>query len=141
MPQVLNPQRLAAVLERMSSPHDGEAASAARMAHKMVRDAGLTFADVIGTGAPRKGSGAFAVDRPIEVNGVWLHPPHERSWTATTLFLIRQATSPTARMSEADRSWLLRQAAIWRTRSMRPWEAQRVVEIHERLTAPSKGQA
>lgn len=46
--------RLARVLEMMSSTHDGEALNAARAATKMVRDAGVTWEQVLSgrTGAP-----------------------------------------------------------------------------------------
>ena len=139
MAQPLNPARLANVLERMASDHDGEAASAARMAHGMVRKAGLTWADVIGVNNRTPGSPVHAPDAPIACGGVLLHPPHERSWVATTLLLIREATAITSRLSEADRSWLLRQAAVWRSRPMKPYEASRVVSIYERMAAPAGG--
>lgn len=139
MAQPFNPTRLANVLERMASDHDGEAASAARMAHGMVRKAGLTWADVIGLNNRTPGSPVHAPDAPIAVNGVLLHPPHERSWVATTLLLIREATAITSRLSEADRSWLLRQAAVWRTRPMKPYEASRLCSIYERMAAPVGG--
>lgn len=136
MAKPLNSSRLAAVLERMSSPHDGEAANAARLAHDMVRKAGMTWADVIGHNPRTAGAPVHAHDAPISVNGEWIHPPHERSWNATTLFLIRQATAVHSRLSEADRSWLLRQAATWRTRPMKPYEGARLADIYRRMVAP-----
>jgi len=139
MAQTLNPTRLAAVLERMASNHDGEAASAARLAADMVRKAGMTWADVIGLNVRPAGAPVYRPDSPIAFNGELLHPPHERSWVATALLLIREATRVNSRLSEADRSWLLRQAATWRTRPMKPYEAARLVALHGRLMPNSAG--
>jgi hypothetical protein len=133
-PAPFTTKRLIAILERMGSDHDGEALAAARMAHRMVRENGRTWAALIVAAADPKG--AFAVDAPIAHEGRWIAPPHERSWVATALFLVRHATSMTSRIPEADRSWLVRQAAVWRQRPLKGFEADRLAGIYERLMAP-----
>jgi hypothetical protein len=47
MTTVLNREKLAHILGMLGSAHDGEVAAAGRKAHAMVRDAGLTWPEVI----------------------------------------------------------------------------------------------
>lgn len=61
----IDTQRLARILEMLRSSHDGEVASAARMAHRMLTEAGMTWSDL----AERAGDGIASVrHRP--------DPPH-----------------------------------------------------------------
>ncbi len=74
-------ERLVKLLGMVGSEHDGEALNAARMADKLVRDAGLTWATVIGT---EYNADLFAVARScIEVlqSGLWLKPEERRFLT------------------------------------------------------------
>ena len=48
----LDTAKLAKVLARLGSPYDGERATAGAMADRMVKDAGLTWSDVVGVVMP-----------------------------------------------------------------------------------------
>lgn len=129
--------RLAAILGMMGSEHDGEALVAARQATKMIQDAGLDWYRVIS--AP---SGAYAAqpDEPIHFNGRALHPPHEGRWIATALFVLRQGEI-SQRVSQENRTWVLRRMALWRNRTMYPHEAARLITLYEAIMSPEKGQS
>ena len=137
--------RLIAVLGRIGSDQDGEALSAAKMAHRMVQQAGLTWADVIRLperASPSQTTFSHAGDRePMAFDGHRHHPPHEGSWIATVHFLFREAVRTPSRIPPDDAGWVVRRVALWRTRALHPYEAARLARIYADLTGPAGGQS
>lgn len=91
-----NAERLANVLERMSSPHDGEALTAARTAARLVLDAGLAWRDIIGGPAARPAAAKLqAILDPVG-QGPTLSPPIGALWVDTLrqLCAVRAGRNP-----------------------------------------------
>ncbi len=90
-----NADRLANVLERLSSPHDGEALNAARAAARLVLDAGLAWRDIISgpTSAPPAKLQAVVDPRG---EGPTLTPPVGTLWVDTLrqLCAVRAGRNP-----------------------------------------------
>jgi hypothetical protein len=81
--------RLVKLLGMVGSAHDGEALNAARLADKLLRDAGLTWADVIGTPAASPDTDPFIIARAcIEIlqSGLWLRPNERQFLTGLPKF-------------------------------------------------------
>ena len=81
--------RLVKLLGMVGSEHDGEALNAARLADKVVREAGLTWANVIGTARASRDTDPFAIARAcIEIlqSGLWLKPAERRFLTGLPRF-------------------------------------------------------
>ena len=82
----INRTTLASLLGLMGSAHDGEALSAARKAHSIVQQAGLTWADVLAGQTVGR-----VVDRPSQAvatkDGI-LTPPIGSTWRETLEMLV-----------------------------------------------------
>jgi hypothetical protein len=76
----LDREKLAKTLGMLGSAHDGEIAAAGRAAEAMVRNAGLTWRDVVFPPLPNP--------RP--------QPPDEMSFSATIMFLVVNQAALTA---------------------------------------------
>jgi hypothetical protein len=82
MPQPLDLDRLAKLMEVTTSGHDGEALNALRAANRLLSQAGETWSGVLGS-APAP-AGAIIADQCIE----GMLPPYGRTWRETVRYLM-----------------------------------------------------
>jgi len=129
------PQRIVAALGKIGSSNDHEALMGARMAAKMVRDAGMTWEQVISS-APLIRSAPTAPDAPVQMGSTVIFPPVGQRWIESALYLIRDADKPTARIHPAERRWLAGRLYQWQSRPIRYDEGHRIAELYHRISTP-----
>jgi hypothetical protein len=132
----LDRSRLAKVLGRSGSSFDGEALEATRLANRMLRDARLTWPEVIAGIEQPTGAASTNPDAPLPMpDGTLLSPPYGRRWLETILWLLQQQRRVDARDS-TDGVWLSALPVRLRNRPIRWREAARLLAIY-RTYAPA----
>jgi len=114
---------LAKILGRMGSDQDGEALSAARMATKLVREAGLTWDHLLAGPVTTSTTTAFhGSDAPVAFGEMVMSPPYGHRWLDTVRHLLDERASQPFILAEQDRLWL---------RAMPGRLAKRTIHGHE----------
>jgi hypothetical protein len=118
MTAVLDPDRLRKLCGMFGSDHDGEVSNAARMADKLVRAAGLTWADVIA--APAKVSHA----KPPE--GYRANHGSDLDWRDLRDFCLKHMWT----LSAKERSFII---DLGRWHRLTPKQRDWLQAIHDRV--------
>jgi len=131
----LDTRKLVAILGRFTSSHDPEALAAARLANRMVREAGLTWEEVIGSGSgpdPDIYGKQQVIEHPERGP---LAPPVGRTWKETLRWLCARSAGEDDRENEFldDLCRILAKQYGYGPPFISPYQAAWVTNIYDRI--------
>lgn len=133
--------RLGKFLSLLGSDQDGEVCAAARQAHKMVTEAGMTWGEFVArmpTGGVIHREGMHAPQVMTSPAGQVFSPPVGRTWAETAAFLAQKGNSMSRRSAAAvdtiAQALAASQKPSWQYAQFLQWAFDEYIEAQQRAS-------